>query len=516
MVLAPNTIHPEGEEKNLTHTKIASAIEVETFDGKVHIEWDPDAAVTPMGQLPFFIEFLKLGHRLAPWVDDCPLEYMSNNAPTKLDLLGSLLLSILSGHNRYSHISTLLGDKVNPKFLGMNKVVSDDSARRGIKKIEEAQGIAWLQKHLNLCYAPLLQTPWILDADVTIKPLYGHQEGAKKGYNPHKPGRPSHTYHTYLIANLRLVLDVEVQPGDQSQSKHSLPGLISLLDSLPPESRPQFSRGDCDWGNDNVMSQFEEKGYRYLFKLKKSSRVKALVYQHHCKGGWTKFKDGWEAKGSEIMLSGWQAKRRIVLVRRRLTSESMLALEHKASGQQELAFVDGPEDLRAFEYSVLVTNLDDDIITLVQHYRDRADCENYFDEIKNQWGWGGFTSRDIKSCRLISRMIALVYNWWTLFVRLANPDNHMEAITSRPLLLTSVGRLTQSGRQKKLMLTTQHANKDKIYQACQRLSKFFNHLKIIAPQLTPTQCWSSILAKAMEKFRLLLNTKSCKLLPAPT
>ena len=46
---------------------------------------------------------------------------------------------------------------------------------------------------------------------MTVKPLYGKQEGAVVGYNPHKPGRPSHTYHTYMIANLRLILEVEVQ-----------------------------------------------------------------------------------------------------------------------------------------------------------------------------------------------------------------------------------------------------------------------------------------------------------------
>lgn len=384
------------------------------------------------------------------------------------------------------------------------------------KKIPEEEGIAWLQKHLKLSYEPLLRTPWILDTDVTVKPLYGHQEGAKKGYNPHKPGRPSHTYHTYLIANLRLVLEVEVQPGDQAQSSHSLPGLISLLDGLPAECRPKFSRGDCDWGNDNVMTQFEDKGYPYLFKLKKSKRVKELVCKHHCLGEWSQFKDGWEAKESEIKLSGWDKARRVVLVRRRLSGESMLALEHKHSGQQELAFVDGPEDMRAYEYSVLVTSLDDDIITLVQHYRDRADCENYFDEIKNQWGWGGFTTKDMKSCRLISRMIALVYNWWTLFVRLANPDNHREAITSRPLLLSSVGRLTKSGRQKKMLLTSSHGKTEKVRQACQRLATFFNSLKLIAPQLTPLECWNKILAKAMEKFRLVMGPRSREMLSAPT
>jgi hypothetical protein len=38
----------------------------------------------------------------------------------------------------------------------------------------------------------------VLDVDTTIKPLYGEQEGAELGYNPHKPGRPSHCYHTFM------------------------------------------------------------------------------------------------------------------------------------------------------------------------------------------------------------------------------------------------------------------------------------------------------------------------------
>ena len=39
-----------------------------------------------------------------------------------------------------------------------------------------------------------------------------------------------------------------------------------------------------------------------------------------------------------------------------------------------------------YEYAVLVTSLDEEIFTLAQHYRDRGDAENNFDELKNQWG----------------------------------------------------------------------------------------------------------------------------------
>ena len=41
-----------------------------------------------------------------------------------------------------------------------------------------------------------LVLPWVMDIDATVKPLYGHQKGAEMGYNPHKPGRPSHVLHT--------------------------------------------------------------------------------------------------------------------------------------------------------------------------------------------------------------------------------------------------------------------------------------------------------------------------------
>jgi hypothetical protein len=45
-------------------------------------------------------------------------------------------------------------------------------------------------------------------------------------------------------------------------------------------------------------------------------------------------------------------------------------------------------------------------------YRDRGDCENSFDELKNHWGWGGFTTHDLTRCRIMARIVALIFNWW--------------------------------------------------------------------------------------------------------
>src|ERR1700757_204511 len=120
--------HPAGEQPSVECGKERSVISA-TFAGRVHVEWEEGegASMTPLGQLPFFIEYLKQGGLFDAWVAGCPLSLTSPNAPSKRDLLGTVLLSVLAGHRRYAHITTLRCDAVNPPLLGMRKVVSEDS-----------------------------------------------------------------------------------------------------------------------------------------------------------------------------------------------------------------------------------------------------------------------------------------------------------------------------------------------------------------------------------------------------
>ena len=40
-------------------------------------------------------------------------------------------------------------------------------------------------------------------------------------------------------------------------------------------------------------------------------------------------------------------------------------------------------------------------------------------------------TKDLLRCQIAARNIALLYNWWSLFVRLADPSKRREAITGR-------------------------------------------------------------------------------------
>lgn len=171
--------------------------------------------------------------------------------------------------------------------------------------------------------------------------------------------------------------------------------------------------------------------------------------------------------------------------------------------------------MTVYEYAVLVTSLDDDVLAIAQHYRDRADCENNFDELKNHWGWVGFTTRDLKRCRFMARMTALVYDWWSLFVRLADPHKHTESITSRPLLLHAPARLIRHGRQTRVTISHAHADIAWVEDACRTLSVFLSTLMETAEQLTPVQRWCRIPSQALVKYLRGRQLRPPDLLPAP-
>jgi hypothetical protein len=267
------TTHPAGEagEQGL-QTEGVSA--VDTFGGKLFIRWDPDGLVTAFGPVSYFIEFLKTNGLWEPWVNDCPLTYRSPNAPPKQDILGTVFLSVLAGHKRYAHITTMRGDSVLPDLLGMKRVRSEDAIRRAFQHGEAPAYQEWLGQHLGITYEELLNEPWILDMDATVKPLYGQQEQAVRGYNPSKPGRPSHVYHCYFLAAVRLVLEVEVQPGNQTASQYAQPGLWAWLDGQPRQRWPRLLRGDVSWGTEHMRQEAEQRALPYLFKLRQTPKVK--------------------------------------------------------------------------------------------------------------------------------------------------------------------------------------------------------------------------------------------------
>ncbi|MDO9147232.1 MAG: transposase [Hydrogenophaga sp.] len=125
----------------------------------------------------------------------------------------------------------------------------------------------------------------------SIKPLYGRQEGAALGYNPGKPGRPSHVLHTVWVGNLRLVLDVQVSSGKQHASVHAKAALGRLLDELgdgPAGRRPALVRGDSGYGNEGILLELESRGQPSLLRMRQTANVQRLVAMPFARQDWSR------------------------------------------------------------------------------------------------------------------------------------------------------------------------------------------------------------------------------------
>ena len=140
---------------------------------------------------------------------------------------------------------------------------------------------------------PLLTEPWILDVDTTVKPLYGRQEGAVVGYNPLKPGRPSHAYHSFMVGGVRLIWTLRRNPATAT--------LHFRAASVGP-SRPAAGGVPADagarrqgLGNQRNMRRCEQEGVHYLFELRLTRGVRRLLEKAMGAGDWQDAGQGWWA-----------------------------------------------------------------------------------------------------------------------------------------------------------------------------------------------------------------------------
>jgi hypothetical protein len=480
---------------------------LDTPGGRFFAEWDADAPVTREGQLMFFFQFLQAGARWEQLLKDCPLSYTGNRGSGALNVMGTILLSVLCGHWRYTHMNSVRGDKINAALLGLEHIVSEDVVRAAMKRLDGQGGLSWIGAHLRQSIAPALGLPWILDVDTTVKTLYGHQQGAQVGYNAHKPGRSSHVYHSYFVANLRICLGVEVRPGKEHAAARGLPGLWRSLEELPRSSWPTFVRGDCGYGNEAIMLECEERGLPYLFKLRHTLKVKSLVQRLMSQGaGWVDGGSGWQAMEASIKLTGWSKERRVVLVRE---APAQAPLGAQAKRRRDPWALRGAQDWQhqgapwCGKIAVLVSSLDArawPTQCMPQQYRDRGDAENSYDELKNQWGWNGFTTRHLGACHLMASLIALFYNWWNLYVRFYDEEHHREAISSRPALMQGVARQVQSGGQRTIKVSLLHGASPQIMGSVTLSSNQLQHISRITERWSPLAKWSLLLTRVLRRY----------------
>ena len=171
-----------------------------------------------------------------------------------------------------------------------------------------------------------------------------------------------------------------------------------------------------------------------------------------------------------LRLPDWSCARRVVVGRRCLGEVS-----------KEVAGTFWDETKHEFEAYVTSLPVEEaNAWQIIELYRQRADVENVFDELKHQWGLEGFCCRKRNATALAARLGLLFYNLWHLFLRLLEPGRHVESAGGRRWFLLIAARLVQSGRQKTLQVSVSGKWWEQLRTGYQRVCAW---LAATAPQL---------------------------------
>lgn len=131
---------------------------------------------------------------------------------------------------------------------------------------------------------------------------------------------------------------------------------------------------------------------------------------------------------------------------------------------------------------------------------------NAFDELKNQWGLGGFTTKDMTRCQTMARACALVYKWWSWYCRAAHPTALMEAITSRPLLLAAVGTAASHAGQTTPSPTPLHGKAPILRQFIANVGAALQHVRAAPEQFKDLDRWGCLLRCISDRIAPVSST----------
>lgn len=167
-------------------------------ENQVKIEFT-DKPITVWGGIARLVSryLHKIGFR--EWIESSiPVEEKSNNGKGIYEKVLSLFLTVLVGGQRFSHLSWW-GHGVEAIYAGFGVrwlPSASSTVTRFWSKINSQALSETIGERCRLFASQILIWEGItrdnLNLDSSVMTRYGNQEGAKKGYNPKKRGRPSH------------------------------------------------------------------------------------------------------------------------------------------------------------------------------------------------------------------------------------------------------------------------------------------------------------------------------------
>jgi hypothetical protein len=116
----------------------------------------------------------------------------SNRGYAPGQLIEQFLISVWCGANRFEHLEVTRHDEAIRRIFGYARMAGHKAFVRYFGKFRQATNQGVFQHLYQWFFEQMRFDNFTLDLDSTVISRYGQQEGARRGYNPRKPGRNSH------------------------------------------------------------------------------------------------------------------------------------------------------------------------------------------------------------------------------------------------------------------------------------------------------------------------------------
>lgn len=361
--------------------------------------------ITPWGGMVFLKQMLqKIGFReLVEKNLDLP-QSGSNRGYQTSTIIEGFITSIWCGANKFLHTEVTRHDVALSKIFDWKNTPGQDTYKRFFAKFNQAKN----QKVSDYFYSWIFDNfkfdNFTLDIDSSIMTRFGTQEGAKKGYNPNKKGRPSHHPLIAFISDVKLVANMWLRSGNTSSANNFLGFLEDTLSKLKNKT-VSLIRLDSGFFQSDILDYLEAKTLDYIVAARFSHPIQKLIANSN---NWIVLDQGIEICEQYYQSNSWSKPRRIVIVRQKIKDRP------QAPGKQLSLFLE-EEIYKNYRYSAYVTNLKFASAEIWRLYRGRGDAENRIKELKYDFGFDSFNLKDFYATEAALTFAMIAYNLMALF-----------------------------------------------------------------------------------------------------
>lgn len=397
-------------------------------------------AVTPWGGLSVFVEFLRRRRFHEQVRQHLPIHLASPNAIDPAETFTAFLIAVVTGARRFAHAARLRGDGALGALVGIERFPTDDTIRNLFKRFRQKLVVeffeplwAWQLERL-----PRREAGYSLDLDSTVFERYGQQEGARKGYNPRKHGRPSHHPLLAVLAEVTFVLHGWLRSGNCTAARGAVEFLKEALARLGGRARLRVVRADAGFFEEPLLSFLEGRGLTYIVVARLTPWLKRTAARVET---WRELDEDYAVGEFRLRLWNWERERRFVVIRERLREE-------KHSLGRKLFDVPG------YTFRIFVTNREEAPEEVWRDYNQRANVEKRIAELKYDLAADDFCLHEFFATEAAFLAILMLFNLLAEFQRAVGMPRYRQPATLRVEVFLCGAILGRAGHRTVLHLSS--------------------------------------------------------------